>query len=317
MLQHLESISSLLRPLKYTTAQKGNGERGLVMYIQSDCGTPSDRDAYVTELMKYVQVDSYGKCLHNKDLPEKLVDPVTGMNSPDLLDIIGSYKFVLAFENAVCQDYITEKFWRSFEAGSVPIYKGSSSIKDWAPSNHSVIVVDDFDSPQKLGEYLKLLDANDEEYEKYLSYKTLGVSNKRLLNFMNERDYYLQEPEKPNMVDGFECAVCDKIHQRKEESGEAKPQVADSSHLDCQYPRPLIKRQRSRDWFKDEIVGWRQIVSLEFYQSKAVADAIAKGGDLNDVKLAYDKAGDQLTSDDFRLTPDDFVTTKYHHIIQN
>ena len=42
-----------------------------IMYLQSDCNTPSDRDLYIAELMKFIPIDSYGSCLHNKDLPEK------------------------------------------------------------------------------------------------------------------------------------------------------------------------------------------------------------------------------------------------------
>ena len=39
----------------------------------------------------------------------------------------------MAAENAVCEDYITEKFWRSFYVGTVPIVYGSPTIKvfDW------------------------------------------------------------------------------------------------------------------------------------------------------------------------------------------
>ena len=303
--QSLESIESLLTPVKYTTTQKSAGELGLVMYLQSDCGTPSDRDSYVTELMNYVKVDSYGKCLHNKDLPVDLINPITGMDSPRLKDIIGRYKFVLAFENAICEDYVTEKLWRSFQAGSVPVYKGSPSIKDWAPSNHSVILIDDFASPKKLGEHLNLLDKNDEEYNKYLSYKTKGVTNKRLLRHMQERDYYINQYNKPNMVDGFECAVCNIIHERHINDGDSKPLVADGSHLHCQYPRPVIKRKRTKGLHRDEIMMWRQIASLEFYHSKAVANAILKHGTLEDIKLAYNNAGNQLTSEDFKLKEED------------
>lgn len=42
-----------------------------VLYMQSDCVTPLERDPYVVELMKYISIDSYGKCLHNKDIPNK------------------------------------------------------------------------------------------------------------------------------------------------------------------------------------------------------------------------------------------------------
>lgn len=42
-----------------------------VVYVQSDCNVPSDRDSYVTALIKEMKVDSYGSCIHNKDLPQQ------------------------------------------------------------------------------------------------------------------------------------------------------------------------------------------------------------------------------------------------------
>lgn len=42
-----------------------------VLYMQSICDTMSGRDQYLTELMQYINVDSYGKCLNNKELPER------------------------------------------------------------------------------------------------------------------------------------------------------------------------------------------------------------------------------------------------------
>lgn len=42
-----------------------------VLYIHSDCETPTERDKYVKELMHYVKIDSYGKCLNNKQLPAR------------------------------------------------------------------------------------------------------------------------------------------------------------------------------------------------------------------------------------------------------
>lgn len=40
-----------------------------VLYVQSDCDTPLDRDRFVGNLMKFVPIDSYGACLQNKQLP--------------------------------------------------------------------------------------------------------------------------------------------------------------------------------------------------------------------------------------------------------
>ena len=76
--QYLSSIEDL-ESKKYLvpTREKNRLQKELglapVAYIQSDCVTPSDRDIYVAELMKHIKVDSYGSCLHNKDLPNELV----------------------------------------------------------------------------------------------------------------------------------------------------------------------------------------------------------------------------------------------------
>lgn len=42
-----------------------------ILYIQSDCDTASDRDHYILELMKYIRIDSYGKCVNNIQLNER------------------------------------------------------------------------------------------------------------------------------------------------------------------------------------------------------------------------------------------------------
>lgn len=42
-----------------------------VLYIQSDCDTPLSRDYIVRELGKFIQIDSYGKCLTNKTFPKE------------------------------------------------------------------------------------------------------------------------------------------------------------------------------------------------------------------------------------------------------
>ena len=58
-----------------------------------------------------------------------LVNRLKGMDHKDFLSLLSKYKFVFATENAVCEDYITEKLWRSFYVGTVPIIYGSPTIK--------------------------------------------------------------------------------------------------------------------------------------------------------------------------------------------
>ncbi|KAM4836647.1 GDP-fucose protein O-fucosyltransferase 3 isoform 3-T4 [Thomomys bottae] len=60
--QYLEGVE-VLKSLRYLVPlqSKNNLRKRLapLVYVQSDCDPPSDRDSYVRELMTYIQVDSY------------------------------------------------------------------------------------------------------------------------------------------------------------------------------------------------------------------------------------------------------------------
>lgn len=221
-----------------------------VLYVQSHCAVPSDRDRYIKELMKHIKVDSYGQCLHNKDLPENLRNPAESFEKEEFLDFISSYKFHIAFENAYCKDYMTEKMVRPLHVGSVPIYKGSPYAQDWMPSNHSIILADDFKSPEKLAQFINYLDNNDEEYNKYLSFKKEGgITNQFLLDHMRDREWMVNVPGKVDYFKGFECHMCRKLYERQQVELEHNlnpsvplmpPKMANSSHMGCQQPYPLL-----------------------------------------------------------------------------
>lgn len=50
-------------PVKTSLKNNNQKSKGYapVVYVQSHCEVPSDRDRYIQELMKYIRVDSYGK----------------------------------------------------------------------------------------------------------------------------------------------------------------------------------------------------------------------------------------------------------------
>lgn len=50
------------------------------------------------------------------------------------------YKFCIAMENSVRQDYVTEKIWDGLLAGCIPVYLGSSSVRDMLPDPNSFIM---------------------------------------------------------------------------------------------------------------------------------------------------------------------------------
>ncbi|XP_038062040.1 LOW QUALITY PROTEIN: alpha-(1,3)-fucosyltransferase 10-like [Patiria miniata] len=273
--QYLESLSDLTST-KYLVPTEYKSVSGLapVVYIHSDCDPPSDRDRYVKELMKYIRVDSYGKCLHNKDLPVNLVDPLT-MHNKGLYKILARYKFNLAFENAICNDYITEKFWRPLMLGSVPVYRGSPTVRDWLPDNQSAIIADDFPGPKELADYLNYLDSNNEAYENFLNFKKVGVKNRKLVKTMEDREWGVNDYNRPNFIDEFECFACRRVHENLKRASLGVPLKtfqAKKDHYDC--PRPRTYNDQ-KYWSPIEL--YLQMYDRDKNKAKALRKIVLEG----------------------------------------
>ena len=141
-----------------------------VLYIQSNCYARIGRDAYVRELMKFVAVDAYGGCLHNRDLPADIA-PWHQHASPEFLRYAAGYKFTIAWENCACDDYVTEKLMRALVVGSVPLYSGARNWRDWAPDPAAAVPIDEFAGPAALAAHVLALDRDDAAYERHLAFK--------------------------------------------------------------------------------------------------------------------------------------------------
>lgn len=50
------------------------------------------------------------------------------------------YKFCVAMENSIRQDYMTEKMWDALAAGCIPIYLGSKNAAKIIPDPNSIIM---------------------------------------------------------------------------------------------------------------------------------------------------------------------------------
>jgi galactoside 3-L-fucosyltransferase 11 len=134
----------------------------------------------VRELMKYVDVDSPGKCLNNR----KITDLGIPINETDSQFVVkarlsSKYKFTIAMENSLDKDYRTEKLFVPLLAGSVPIIFGKPNSQDFLPTleaNQSAILVEDFKTMKSLAEYIKYLDKNEHAYRKYFDWKTGNIN---------------------------------------------------------------------------------------------------------------------------------------------
>ncbi|CAK1596428.1 unnamed protein product [Parnassius mnemosyne] len=236
-LQYLNAIDDITS-LKYfvSTTEKNKHLKTIspVMYLQTDCETSTERDAYVKELMKLTNIDSYGACLNNKEMPAKFTeDYLNNLNDDEFLHYIAKYKFVIAIENGACEDYVTEKFWRAIKIGSVPIYFGSPTIRDWLPNKKSAILLEDFPTTKRMNDHITTLMNNDSLYETYLEHKTKAlITNHNLLEEIRLRPYQV-DPLK--VAQNFECFICKKLHQKRK--GIIKESIVNKNHYNC--PKPI------------------------------------------------------------------------------
>ncbi|KAL9981344.1 hypothetical protein ACROYT_G010035 [Oculina patagonica] len=150
----------------------------LIMAAFSNCEPV--RTEYTRKLMNFVQVDSYGACLKNKDDLVGRYGSANGKNFKQLkIDLSKKYKFTLVFFNQDCDYFVDDQLSHALDAGSVPVVMSTDKLDEFLPGNlrHAVIKVRDFKSPQHLAEYLKFLNTNETEYNRYLEWKWRGIGN--------------------------------------------------------------------------------------------------------------------------------------------
>lgn len=139
-------------------------KEGLIDAFISSNFNHSGRVEYLKELMSYLDVHSYGKLFNNS-----IMENDEGVQSKGR--VMAKYKFTIAFENAVVQDYVTEKFYHPLIVGSVPIYLGAPNIDTFAPGDHCYIDVRNYSSVRELADYLLELDHDDHLYQAYFQWK--------------------------------------------------------------------------------------------------------------------------------------------------
>ena len=198
----------------------------MVAWFVSHCRTDSLREKYFKWLGQHVHIDTYGACGTLTCVP---------LRSEKCDKLLDSYKFYVAAENAICPDYVTEKFYRAMASDIVPIVYGGADYSAYAPP-FSYIDAADFKSPKALADYLKLLDENDGLYQKYFDWK---------------KDYEVVS----SPVSGW-CELCEKLNDPEQKPKVYKDMTDWWFHKDipCLYGYDYLVQFETRPEIKDAIL---------------------------------------------------------------
>ncbi|EFX82223.1 hypothetical protein DAPPUDRAFT_302634 [Daphnia pulex] len=155
--ERLESIQPTSDDLTNYYGVNITAKTKLAAWFVSNCQTSINREGYVRELGRHIPVDVFGNCLENhKSCPRKKDannQPLYYVRTECDEALERDYLFYLSFENSFCPDYVTEKFYRAVEMGTVPVVFGGANYSLFAPP-HSFINARDFQTPKLLAEYL-------------------------------------------------------------------------------------------------------------------------------------------------------------------
>uniref|UniRef100_A0A183C8G9 Fucosyltransferase n=1 Tax=Globodera pallida TaxID=36090 RepID=A0A183C8G9_GLOPA len=124
----------------------------LALQIVSKCGTPSGRDLLTAQLSELIPLELFGACSGN------VCDQQCYRRE------MKSHFFYLAFENSVCPQYVTEKFWNAFRALTVPVVLNRAVLRGMQVPADAFIAADDFCSVHELAEHLTALQRDTERY---------------------------------------------------------------------------------------------------------------------------------------------------------
>ncbi|XP_015058382.1 glycoprotein 3-alpha-L-fucosyltransferase A-like [Solanum pennellii] len=141
-------------------------ENALAAAFISNCGARNFRLQALEALERAnIRIDSYGSCHRNKD------------GRVNKVEALKRYKFSLAFENSNEEDYVTEKFFQSLVAGSIPVVVGAPNIQDFAPSPTSVLHIKELKDAASVAKTMKYLAENPIAYNESLRWKFEGPSD--------------------------------------------------------------------------------------------------------------------------------------------
>ena len=174
-----------------------------VLFVTSHCVTDSDREGVAMRLNKTIDIDFRGGCASEWDPRVRGGHKDRHRHGTQMN--VELYYFYLAFENSICQDYVTEKFFDAMAANVVPVVYGGANYSKLAPP-HSFINIQDFPNEEAAGLYLQHLIDNPREYQEFFwwkpYYKVAGIGDSTLTM--------------DRIPPSFPCSLCAQLHSNSQ-----------------------------------------------------------------------------------------------------
>ena len=133
---------------------------------------------------------------------------------------------------------------------------------------------------EELVALLKRLNQSDSEYDKYLTFKDTGVTNKLLRNLTESRSWGVNNDfSKPNFIEEFECFVCQRLHENEKRIHQGKKplqHIASREHYGC--PKPTSFRDRPEGNLQLMTnTNWELEWIMARYKARLIRDWIKQG----------------------------------------
>jgi len=178
----------------------------------TNCNSQSGREVYVNELKKHIDVYFHCDIEYFKVLIVIIfkVDIFGGCgtftcprsNETACWEMAEQkYYFYLSFENSICKDYVTEKFFNAMNYKIIPIVFGGTDYENsaGAPPHSYINAYKDFRNPADLAKYMKSLIGDPEKYAEYFWWK----------------DYYQSDASHAVRAGYGFCDLCEKLNTDK------------------------------------------------------------------------------------------------------
>merc|ERR1719239_562007 len=149
---------------------RGNKSAPVVAFV-SHCKDFAGRMLYINLLQKSIGVDVYGDCgTLQCGNPRNMGHQYRVAGDPCFHLVNTKYRFYLAFENALCKDYVTEKIFNALRLNTIPVVFGGGNYSALLPPN-SFVDARQFSSPRELAGHLGKILASPTLWNSYFDWR--------------------------------------------------------------------------------------------------------------------------------------------------